>query len=188
MLKRVFLIHGWEGSPEGGWFPWLKQELIKQGFEVISPAMPNSNKPQMMEWVDYLKTAVGEADEHCYFIGHSLGCITILRYLEQLQPEKKVGGAILVAGFTSNLGYEELTNFFTDNGQLNWGKIKSHCKNFVAIHSDNDPLVSTHYGERFFGGYLGANYILMHEMGHFSSGDGIKELPIVFESITKISR
>jgi hypothetical protein len=27
--KRVFIIHGWEGYPEEGWFPWLKKELEK---------------------------------------------------------------------------------------------------------------------------------------------------------------
>jgi len=35
MSKRVFLIHGWEGSPEEGWRPWLKKELEKRGFKVI---------------------------------------------------------------------------------------------------------------------------------------------------------
>jgi predicted alpha/beta hydrolase family esterase len=27
MTERVFIIHGWEGYPEEGWFPWLKKEL-----------------------------------------------------------------------------------------------------------------------------------------------------------------
>ena len=26
-MKRVFIIHGWEGHPENAWFPWLKKEL-----------------------------------------------------------------------------------------------------------------------------------------------------------------
>ena len=26
-MRRVFIIHGWGGYPEEGWFPWLKKEL-----------------------------------------------------------------------------------------------------------------------------------------------------------------
>ena len=29
-MKRVFIIHGWDGYPEEGWFPWLKEELEKE--------------------------------------------------------------------------------------------------------------------------------------------------------------
>ena len=24
MTKRAFIIHGWDGYPDEGWFPWLK--------------------------------------------------------------------------------------------------------------------------------------------------------------------
>ena len=188
MKKRVYLIHGWEGSPEGGWFPWLKQALESQNFEVFSPSMPNTDHPRMDEWVAHLNEVVVEVDEHCYFVGHSLGCITILRYLEKLNPQEKIGGVVLVAGFTSNLGYEALTNFFPDQGQLDWAGIKSHCKKFTAIHSDNDTFVSTHYGKHIFKKYLEAGYILEHDMKHFSGGDGVLELPVVLEAIMEISK
>jgi len=145
MTKRVFLIHGWEGYPEEGWRPWLKNELEKRGFTVIVPAMPDTKHPKMNAWLKHLRKVVGTPDKDCYFVGHSLGCITILRYLETLKANQKIGGAVLVAGFTSSLGYQELESFFKK--PINWKKIKSHCKEFVAIHSDNDPYVSLHYGD-----------------------------------------
>ena len=40
MNRRGFLIHGWEGYPEEGWRPWLKNELEKRGFTVSVPASP----------------------------------------------------------------------------------------------------------------------------------------------------
>jgi esterase/lipase len=49
MQKRVFLIHGWEGYPEEGWRPWLKNELEKIGFTVFVPSMPNTKHPKMNE-------------------------------------------------------------------------------------------------------------------------------------------
>jgi predicted alpha/beta hydrolase family esterase len=185
MAKRAFIIHGWEQSPDHGWIPWLKKELEGKGFEVFAPAMPDTNFPKMSEWVGHLAKIVRDPDKDCYFVGHSLGCITILRYLESLGETQKVGGAVLVAGFTSHLGFEELANFFPN--MVDFEKIKPHCERFVAIHSDNDPWVSVHYGKELFKEKLGAEVIVRHNMGHFSGSDGITELPDVLESVLKVS-
>lgn len=185
MKKRVFVIHGWEGYPEEGWRPWLKNELEKRGFAVFIPAMPDTKHPKMNEWLNHLIEVIGTPDKNCYFVGHSLGCITILRYIETLKENQKIGGAVLVAGFTSDLGYEEIGSFFKE--PINWEKIKSHCKRFVAIHSDNDPYVSLHYG-KFFKEKLNAEVIVEHNMKHFSVDDGIMVLPIALESVIKISK
>lgn len=145
MHKRVFIIHGWEGYPEEGWFPWLKNTLEKEGFRVYVPKMPNSQNPQLSEWLSHLQKIVINPDPSTYFVGHSLGCITILRYLENLPQNIKIGGAVLVAGFPEPIGYEELNSFFP--APLNYKKIKSHTSKFIAIHSDNDPYVTLQNGE-----------------------------------------
>ncbi|MBU0666612.1 MAG: alpha/beta hydrolase [Nanoarchaeota archaeon] len=90
MTKRVFMVHGWEGYPENHWFPWLKKELETKGFEVFVPAMPDTDHPKMGAWLEHLTKITRAPDKDCYFIGHSLGCITILRYLETLQENQKV--------------------------------------------------------------------------------------------------
>ena len=63
-MKRVYIVHGWGGYPEEGWFPWLKKELEAKGFEVHVPQMPNADKPRMETWVPALAQAVGSADDH----------------------------------------------------------------------------------------------------------------------------
>ena len=97
MAKRVFIIHGWGGNPEEGWFPWLKEELINHGFEVYIPSMPDTNNPTIKNWVGNLKNIIKSPDKNTYFVGHSIGCQTILRYLENLNDNIKVGKVILVA-------------------------------------------------------------------------------------------
>ena len=184
MQKRVFVIHGWEGYPEEGWRPWLRKKLEKRGYTVFIPAMPNTKHPKMNEWLRHLKKIVGTPDENCYFVGHSLGCITILRYLETLKKGQKIGGAIFFAGFVSNLGFDVIGSFFKK--PINWKKIKSHCKKFIAVHSDNDPYVSLHYG-KIFKKKLDAKVIIKHNMKHFSGDDGIFVLPIALESVIKLS-
>ena len=99
MKKRVFIIHGWEGFPEEGWFPWLKKELELRGFEVFVPQMPDADYPRIEKWVAVVSQIVGVVDESVYFIGHSMGCQAIARYLETLPERIKIGGAIFVAGF-----------------------------------------------------------------------------------------
>lgn len=41
-MKKVYIIHGWEGYPEENWLPWLKLELESGGFEVNVPQMPEA--------------------------------------------------------------------------------------------------------------------------------------------------
>ncbi len=184
MPKRVFLIHGWEGYPEEGWRPWLKKELEERGFEVFVPAMPDTKNPHLDKWLPHLADLVSEPSENDYFIGHSLGCITILRLLEGLAKNEKVGGVILVAGFTDDLGYKELSSFFQK--PVDFSKIKSHCEKFIVVHSDNDPYVSVSYGKEFKD-RLGARLIVEHNMKHFSGDDGISELPVVLNTLLEIS-
>jgi predicted alpha/beta hydrolase family esterase len=69
MPKRVIIIHGYGGSPEINWIPWLKAELEKQGIAVSVPAMPNTDAPQLSEWLPYLQEVVGEPDENTASIG-----------------------------------------------------------------------------------------------------------------------
>ncbi len=186
MKKRAFLIHGWEGYPEEGWRPWLRDELARNGFEVAVPAMPDTAYPRMDAWLSYLSSVVGKPDTLCYFVGHSLGAITILRYLEQLKPHQRIGGAVFIAGFSDDLGFDELkkSKFFV--GPIDWKKIKSHGKKYIAIHSDNDPYVSLQYGD-VFKKSLHAEVIVLHDRKHFSGDDGINELPEVLDAVLKLA-
>lgn len=147
--------------------------------------MPDTDNPKMSAWVGHLTKTVGNPDGDCYLVGHSLGCIAILRYLETLKKREKVGGSVLVAGFSDGLGIEQIENFFEK--PFDWDKIRSHCENFVAIHSDNDPYVSLEYGD-IFKNKINAELIIRHDMKHFSGDDGVTELPIVLESLLKLSK
>ena len=184
-MKRLIMVHGWQGKPNEGFRPWLKKELEMQGFAVSVPEMPNANFPQQSEWVSYLATLVGRPDTDTYFMGHSLGAITILRYLETLPEEHKVGGAVMVAGFSDDINIKELTNFYQT--PIMWSKIKRHSTNFVAIHSDNDYYVPLFHGD-VFEKYLDAKLIVVPGMKHFSGDDGIIELPVVYDEIMRISK
>jgi len=188
-MKRAIIVHCWEGYPEYCWYPWVKKELEAKGFQVGVPALPNTEKPKLDEWLPMLKEVIGQADEDLYLIGHSLGCITIMRYLESLEEKQKIGGAVFVAGFTENVGYDEIKTFFETPVDLD--RIKSKAENgFVAIHSDDDPYVDLKYAD-LFKEKLGAEIIIKHNAKHFSGAiegeESCLELPDVVQSIGKLA-
>lgn len=193
MNKRVFIVYGWDGYPEQGWFPWLKKELEARGFEVYVPELPDSGNPRIYNWVPKLAEAAGTADERTYFVGHSMGCQTIARYLETLPEGVKVGGAVFVAGFFKRLtgledepGVPETEKHWLD-APVDLEKVRSHLPKSVAIFSDNDPYVPLD-NQDDFQDKLGSKMVIEKGAGHFSESlDGIKELPIALESVLSMA-
>ncbi len=190
MAKRVFVIHGWEGSPKEGWFPWLKKRLTAEGFNVSVLAMPHPDRPVIDSWVPFLKRQVGIPDEETFFVGHSIGCQTICRYLETLPKEARIGGAILVAGWvhltpeaTKEEGASEIVKPWLET-PIHWENVLVHTKNFAAIFSDDDPFVPLADAD-IFKRRLGAKIIIGRGKGHFSGSDGITELPAVLDELLR---
>lgn len=192
MQKRVFIIHGWDGSPEEGCFPWLKRELQNRGFEVYNPAMPEPLTPKIEAWVSFLKECIGIPDENTFLVGHSIGAQTILRYLESIDENIKIGGVVFLAGWVhlTDEAYEteddsEIARPWLETS-LNWDKIKSHANKFIAIFSDDDKLVPMS-DSKILEEKLNAKIIIEHQKGHFSGNSGIKELPSILNSVLEIS-
>lgn len=184
-MKRALIIHCWGGSADYAWYPWAKAELEKRGYQVSVPDMPNTDEPQLAEWLPVLQEIIGEPDEELILIGHSLGTVTIMRYLETLSGAQYIRKAVLVAAFTDQLGFRELENFFET--RINLANIKSKVKDgFIVIQSDDDPFVSEQYGIRLKED-LGAKLVIKHGTKHMSGaidGEGACiELPEVIESL-----
>ncbi|MEK7217508.1 MAG: alpha/beta fold hydrolase [Patescibacteria group bacterium] len=191
-MKRIFIIHGWTGKPNEHWLPWLAEELRQKGFEVYSPEMPETDNPKIDSWVPYLKEQVGIADKNTYFVGHSIGCLTILRYLEKYN--ENIGGVVLVAPWVT-LNSEsfvtsedkEVVDSWTA-GSFNWQKLKSLCPNFVALFSKDDPDVPFDDNKPIFEKELGAKIIIEDNKGHFTSEKGVNELPEVLEELLRMTK
>jgi len=186
MAKRVFLIHGWGGSPKSEWFPWAKRELEKRGFAVRAPEMPDPGHPKIGPWVEHLKEEVGKPDEETVLIGHSIGCQTILRYLEALPEGQKAGKVIFIAGWEYlNLDDPAEAPVATPwlNSPIDHEAARSRADSFTAVFSDNDPYVPFEENAAVFQEKLGAQIFLEKGMGHFNEESGIRELPILLKLI-----
>lgn len=188
-MPRIFIIHGWGGSPQGDWMPWAKKALEEKGFEVHVPEMLDTEHPKIKPWIDKLQETIGEIKPDDIFIGHSIGCQTVLRYLQTLPENTKVGKVILIAGWVS------LTPFATREPEdklivkpwfetpINYLKVKNSARKFIAVFSDNDPMVPYEENAKTYKEKLGAEIILKKGMGHFSQDEGVKEIPFLLELI-----
>jgi uncharacterized protein len=164
-MKRVIIVHCWEGYPDYCWYPWLKQELESRNIQVRIPVMPETELPKQDLWVPMLARLVGKPDEETILVGHSIGCATIMRYLETLGPGETIGGAVFIAGFNTDLGFKEIHNFFET--PFDFQEIQRHLPRLVAIHSDDDPYVDSSYAD-IFRDKLEAEVVLLKGMKHFS--------------------
>ena len=174
--KRVVIVHGWASSPKDCWFPWLSGKLARQGIEVIIPAMPSPKKPNIKRWIAKLAKSIPNPDVNTFFVGHSLGCYIILKFLEEY-AEKKVGGVVCVGG---RLGKE--------GRPLVSGEIVRHIAPRIrAIFSDDDYYIPLSEAERFHR-ELGAEVSIEHNRGHFSHKEGITELPEVLDALSRMIR
>jgi uncharacterized protein len=178
-MKRLYIIHGSGGSHDEPFYKSLIEKLESNGWKCCSLEMPESVQPQIRKWVSTLSSSVKNPDLDTFFYGHSMGSQTILRYIQNLSENKKIGGAIFTAGY---INLNPIAGKWDDT-PLNWEKILRHTKKFVNIMSDNDPYVPISDKE-IFKKKLGAEVIIEHNKGHCPGSDS----NIVMDKLMEMSK
>jgi len=189
-MNKIYIIHCWDGTKEDGWYPWLDKELSNKNNKVYRFNMPNTANPKIEEWVSFLDKQIETLDDKTYFIGHSIGCQTILRYL-QTKDICKVGGILFVAPWLDLLDYaiEDKDSYNTAKPWLtipiDFEKIKKFTNNISCIFSDNDYFVSLDQKD-IFEELLNVKTIIVNNKGHISQDDNVYELKEILEECKKM--
>ncbi len=186
MKTRLFAVHGWGGNPESDWFLWLNAEMSKLGYDVLVPEMPDTTNPKIDSWVNKLATAVGGIRQSDIFIGHSIGCQTILRFINSTDENQVIDKVILIAPWwylTLEGDEEKIKSAPWLKTDLDFEKIRSRIKKIVCVFSDNDSVVPLNLNINFFKEKLNAEVIIEKNMGHFSGDDSpkITKLPLLVD-------
>lgn len=147
-MTKILIIHGWEGNPNIYWIPKAKEKLENEGYKVYTPMMPGGYFPIKAEWLKVIEDY--QPDKEWVLIGHSLGGVAILKFLEKAQLDIKK--AVLIATPFEPMKFSPIANFF-DPG-FDWKKIKSKCLSFSVLNETDDPVVPCEHGKRF-AKYLG---------------------------------
>lgn len=136
--QKVILVHGYNTTPNGAWFPWLMGEVKKLAVFAVSLDMPTPAIPLQTEWVSEIARAVERhKGSEVYLVGHSLGVAAILDYL-QSEGAHHVRGAVLVSGRITPGPNLATVGFYQ---VFDYEKIKGMMDGCVVIHATDDDMV-----------------------------------------------
>jgi len=186
-MSNFLILHGTDGTPRSNWFMWLKGALIGQGHAVWLPQLPNAATPDAKVYTDFLLSNKDFIyDEHTVLVGHSSGAVEILHLLQHLPEGISVKAVVLVSAFKDDLGWDTLKNLFVE--LFDFDTIKSHCKNFVFVHSDDDPYVPLDQA-KYLALKTGGELIVFEGQGHFNTelGPQYKQFPELLGFIEEIT-
>ena len=182
-MKKVFLIHGFQGEPNGGWRPWLMGELSQKGIYACALPMPTPNSPLPEEWVEEIRRCVETSPrDQIYLVGHSLGSPAILRFLETTKA-KNIKGIVLVSSPVYKTKKKKVAEFLKK--PFDFKLIKSKVKSILVIHGDNDPAVSVEQG-MFLAKELKGKLVLIENGEHLNGSAGWYKLPEALEGIIEM--
>lgn len=183
-LRRVIIVHGYGASPDAHWFPWLKDSLMSQGVEVTVVALPTPDAPKAGAWEGVVAEAVAVPDTGTWVVAHSLGGITTLRVLAALPEPWRLGGLLLVSGFTGALKSLPMLDTYLAT-DVDASRVARNISVRAMIRSDADsyvpPAASDQLAQR-----LDAEVHVQPGAGHFLADDGITELPLVLSILQQV--
>lgn len=178
----IVILHGTGGSPEGNWFPWLKQEMETAGHNVYVPRLPTPENQSVENWCKALDEQAPRFGENTILIGHSCGATYLLHILEVLK--QPVAKSILVSGFLDELGneYFDTLNQTFINHEFDWEKIKRNAGELTLFHGNNDPYIPMNAAEKL-SERLNTPLTIIHNGGHLNAAFGYTKFPEILQVI-----
>lgn len=147
-MRRVILLHGKGGTPDGDFMQWARNIFEKQNFEVQTPALPNTNAPDDVEQAEFISKNC-TPDDTTIVIGHSAGGLAALRLVET----HRIGRLVLVATPHSAIfkdGKERPSVARSLSRGYDFAQIKKNVSGgIVALYDTTDNVVSVEDGEKF---------------------------------------
>ena len=186
-MNKICLVHCWDGTKDDGWYPWLEKKINNKENNLIRFNMPNTANPKIEEWVSELDKQVDVLDEQTFFVGHSIGCQTIMRYLEKCDT-KRIGGLLFVAPWLELLPEATNDKDSRDTAEpwlktpIDFNKVKHFTDNITCIFSDDDYFVPLDQ-EQKFKELLNAKTIIVKNKGHISADDNINESEEIYSAL-----
>lgn len=188
-MKKVFLIHGFEGKPNGGWRPWFMRELEKLDIYACALPMPTPDFPKRDEWVSEIARHIPEDRSQIFLVGHSLGVPAILRYLQTHPAITKFAGIFLVSGPVernpnpASESFKKLGSFF--EAPFDFNIIREQAQRFVVLHGDNDAMVPFAQAE-ILSTKLSCELVTIANGGHLNGSSGFYTLPQLLEKFQSL--
>lgn len=179
---HVIIVHGWKGSPDLAWFPWVISALKERGYTVEALRLPRSFTPDRWTWSRRVREVMERSNpEETIILAHSLGCPTTLFALRDYhgKPFRKI---VFVSGFFRPFFVPFVHTWFF-GARLDIAQLRNKALSWHVIHGESDPLVPYKRG-RELADMLGVPLETICGGGHFTPREKCIELPEVLKAIT----
>ncbi len=179
---RAILIHGFNASPDMNFHPWLRDELRDRGFDVVAPTLSlrSDQELDLSSIIEEMKKQIGYVDANDIILGHSLGALLVLQYLQAVEMTETPRAVILVAA-PWKVSKPELRSLFM--ADLDADVTMWKAREFVVIHSKDDTLVPIDHGKKLAES-LKARFVERDSDDHYMAA----EYPILRDLIVEISQ
>ena len=177
----VFILHGSYGSPDGNWFPWLKEELEACGIQVYLPKLPTPEAQSLQSWKEVFQKNNFKLNNRSIVIGHSISALFALHLIDT-----QILGAALVSGFINPLGIEEFDSVnktFLEE-PLDWKGLKRNAGEIMLLAGDNDPYVPLE-NTKELASKLETPLTIIPHGGHLNAESGYTEFPLLKDWVLK---
>lgn len=135
MLTGFLLLHGYGGTHPEHWQGYLANLLKEKGQKVLFPELPNSDHPQLDEWMEYLENELKDVNPDTLVVAaHSLGCSLWLHYIAR-HPDVRTRKVFLVSPPLNDCGVVEIASFFP------LPVLDLSEQDYLLIGSDNDNFI-----------------------------------------------
>lgn len=178
---RITMIHGFNATPNDHFYPWLAQKLRDAGHDVRVPELPfrTGEIPEFPALMQIMQEKVGILDEDDILLGHSLGAVLAVRYLENVELKGFPRACVLVAApwYVRRPEFQSL--FMTD---LDYDVVPWKVREYVVVHSPDDEAVPFEHAQKWTD-MLKARLVDIPGNDHYMG----PEYPILFETMQDIA-
>ncbi len=182
---HVIILHGIQSHAGDHWERWLAHELEERKHTVHMPELPNPAHPDRFEWLGNVKDFLeGVPSGNLLMIGHSLGVVTALDFIEQ--SEKKVLGLISVSGFAEDYG-SELNGYFMRQKELDFTAVNDQLSKAFVLYGDDDPYVPQEILGKL-ATFLDVTPEIIVKGGHLNTQAGYTEFPLLLDLVKKFEK
>ena len=165
---NVVIFHGSHGSPDGNWFPWLKQKLEELDISTDVPRLPTPENQSPETWFEAINNIT--INEYSVVIGHSTGANFLLHLLEKNTVAKAIFVGVVI-GKLDLPEYDALNKPFLKTPGFDWSKISENAGEIHILHGDNDPYVDQVHSE-FLQNQIGGDLQIIPGGGHLNAESG----------------
>ena len=178
-MKNYIIMHGTGGSKDGNWFPWLKNEIEKQGFHCELKQFPICMGTQSYgSWArEFDKFSI---DENTIIFAHSLAPIFVIKYL--ICNNRKIAKLVSVAGFNADGNVAEINKMNSTFLMPEIIGFEKYCKERICIYSDDDPYLSFESQDKFAND-IGAKKVVIKGGKHLNAEFGYTKLEELLQYI-----